>query len=58
MNSVNNNIAKSGIAEQEEAAVVRQRRGKHISVTTNQHATLEELSEAVCSMLLVPRLYS
>jgi hypothetical protein len=44
--------------EQEDAAVDRQRRGKHISATKNKHATIEELFEAVFSMRPLPRLYS
>jgi hypothetical protein len=36
--------------EQEEAAIGRQRRGEHISAATNQHATTEELLEAVFSV--------
>jgi hypothetical protein len=46
-NAVNKSITKAGIEEQEEAVVARQLRGKHISVATNQHATIEVLSEAV-----------
>jgi hypothetical protein len=44
--------------EQEEAAIARQRRGKHVSAATNQHATIEGVLEAVFSVWSVPRLYS
>jgi hypothetical protein len=44
--------------EQEEAAVARHWRGKHVSAATNQHATIEELLEAVFSVQSVPGLYS
>jgi hypothetical protein len=42
--------------EQEEGAIARQRRGKHIFAATNQHATTEELLEAVFSVWIAPRL--
>jgi hypothetical protein len=35
----------------------RQRHGKHVSAVTNNHATTEDLLEAVFSMLSVPWLY-
>jgi hypothetical protein len=35
--------------EQEETAVARQWRGKHVFAATNKHATIEEPSEAVSS---------
>jgi hypothetical protein len=41
-----------------EAAIARQQRGKHISATTNQHETVEELFESVFSVWSAPRLYS
>jgi hypothetical protein len=37
--------------------IAKQRRGKHFSAATNQHATIEELLETVFSMLSMPRLY-
>jgi hypothetical protein len=48
---------KAGILKLEEAPIATQRRGKH-SAATNQHATTEELLEAVFSMWSAPRLYS
>jgi hypothetical protein len=44
--------------EQEESAIARQRRGKHVSTATNQHVIIEELSEAVFSVWSSPILYS
>jgi hypothetical protein len=41
---------KAGIVEQEEAAVARQRRGKHVSVATNKLAIIWELLEEVFPM--------
>jgi hypothetical protein len=35
-----------------------ERSGKHVSAATNQHATKEELLEAVFSIRSVPRIYS
>jgi hypothetical protein len=40
------------------AAIARQRRGEHVSATTNERAAVEAPSEAVFSMRSVPRLYS
>jgi hypothetical protein len=48
---------KAGIVE-EEAAIARQRHGKHISTAMNKHETIEELLEAVFSMQSAPRLYN
>jgi hypothetical protein len=44
--------------EQAEVAIAKQWHGKHVSTAVNQHATIEELLEAVFSMQSVPRLYS
>jgi hypothetical protein len=49
---------KPGIVEQEEEAIARQWRCKHVSAATNQHATVEELLEALFSVRSVPTLYS
>jgi hypothetical protein len=47
---------KAGIVEWVEAAIARQRRGEDVSAATNKHATIEELLEAVFSMLSTPML--
>jgi glycerol-3-phosphate responsive antiterminator len=39
--------------EKEEAAIDRQRRGKHISAATNQQETMEELLETEFSVLFL-----
>jgi hypothetical protein len=44
--------------EPEEAEVPRQRLDKEVSAATDTHAEVEELFEAVFSMLSLPRLYS
>jgi hypothetical protein len=44
--------------EKEEAAIARKRCGKNGPAATNQHATIEELFEAVFSVWYAPRLYS
>jgi hypothetical protein len=44
--------------EQEEVTIAGEGRGKHVSATTNKHATIEEILEAVFSMRFKPRLYS
>jgi hypothetical protein len=46
--------AESGIVERIDGAIARQRRGKHISSATNQHATTEGLLEAAFWSLLRP----
>jgi hypothetical protein len=46
----------AGIADPEKASTAKQRHGKHFSMVTNNHATTEELLEAVISTLSVPRL--
>jgi hypothetical protein len=48
---------KAGILEQEEAAIARQRQGKHVSAAMNQHTTIEELLKVVFSVWSAPRLY-
>jgi hypothetical protein len=40
------------------AAIARQRHGKHVSATTNKRTTLEELLEAVFSILALSRLHN
>jgi hypothetical protein len=49
---------KAGVVEQEETAVCRQRRGKHVSRATNQHTTIKEMLDAMFSMRPLSRLYS
>jgi hypothetical protein len=44
--------------ETEETVIVRQQRGKHVSATTNGHATVEKSLETVSSTRSVPRLYN
>jgi hypothetical protein len=44
--------------EPEETAVARQRLDKYMSETTDTHATIEALLEAVVPMRSVPKLYS
>jgi hypothetical protein len=39
------------------SAIARQRHGKHFFAATNEHETIEELFEAVFSVLSVPRLH-
>jgi hypothetical protein len=41
-----------------DAAIARQRSGKHFSATTNKPATIEESLEVVFSMRSSPRLYN
>jgi hypothetical protein len=48
---------KVGAVEQDQAAGTRQRRGKHVSAVTNQHATVDEVLEVVFYMWSVPRPY-
>jgi hypothetical protein len=48
---------KAGIAVPEKTSIDRQRHDKHISAVKNNHATTEELLEAVFSMQFVLRLY-
>jgi hypothetical protein len=48
---------KAGIAHSEKTSITKQRHGKHVSAVTNNHATKEELLEAVVSIRSVPRLY-
>jgi hypothetical protein len=48
---------KAAIVHQE-TAIARQWRGKAVSVEMNQHATTEEVLEAVSAMLSVKRLYN
>jgi ribosome-interacting GTPase 1 len=43
--------------EQEEVALVRQRRSKNVSAATNKHATIHKLLEAMFSVRSLPRLY-
>jgi hypothetical protein len=38
---------KTGLVEPVEAAVARQRLGRHVSAVTNQHTAVEELLESV-----------
>jgi hypothetical protein len=40
-----------------DAAIARQRRCKHVCTETNQHAAIEELLEAVFSVVSASRLY-
>jgi hypothetical protein len=42
----------------QEAAIAKQRRDKHISATTNEHAAIEGVLEVVFALRSVPRLYS
>jgi hypothetical protein len=49
---------KGGIVEPEDMALARQRLDKHLSETTDTHATIEDLLEAVVPLRSVPRLYS
>jgi hypothetical protein len=46
---------ESGIVEEEEPAVARQRRGIHISGAANKHATIEKLLEEVIPIRPVTR---
>jgi hypothetical protein len=48
---------RTGIADPEKTPTDRQRHDKHISVVKNDHATTEELLEAVFSMRFMLRLY-
>jgi hypothetical protein len=48
-------MGKAVKMEQEEMAVARQRRGKHVSASTDSDETMEYV---VFSMLSLPRLYS
>jgi hypothetical protein len=41
---------------EQETAIGRQYHGKHVSAAVNQHATVEELLEAVFSIPYAPRL--
>jgi hypothetical protein len=47
---------KARIKERVEAAIGRQRRGKHVFAATNQHMTIEELLEVTFLMRSVPKL--
>jgi hypothetical protein len=47
-------LLKVGILGRIDAAIARQRRGKHFLSATNKHASIED---AVFSMRSVPRLY-
>jgi hypothetical protein len=38
---------KAGIANPQKTSIARQRHGKHVCAVTNNHATTEELLEAV-----------
>jgi ribosome-interacting GTPase 1 len=49
---------KAVIVQQEEAATVRQHHDKYVSTAMNQHATVEELLEAVFSVQSLLRLYN
>jgi hypothetical protein len=49
---------KAGVVEQEEMAIVRQRKSKHVSAATNKRTTIEEVLEAVFSFLSLSRLHS
>jgi hypothetical protein len=49
---------KAEIADPEKTSTARQRRGKHVSVVTNNYATTEELLEAVFSVRSMLRLYT
>jgi hypothetical protein len=44
---------KAGIVGKEEAAVTRQKRGKHVSAAKNKHVTIED---EILSMRSEPRL--
>jgi hypothetical protein len=48
---------KAGIVAQKEAAIAKQRDGRHLSSAKNKHLTIEELLEAVFLMRSVSRLY-
>jgi hypothetical protein len=48
---------KAGTANPENTSIVRQRHGKTVSAVMNNHATIEELLEAVFSRRFVSRLY-
>jgi hypothetical protein len=41
----------ASVLEPEESAIARHQLGKHASVTTNQHATIEEMLETVLSVV-------
>jgi hypothetical protein len=49
---------KAEIVEQKEAATAMQQHGKHVSIATNEYATVEESLEVVSSTQSVPRLYN
>jgi ribosome-interacting GTPase 1 len=51
-------LLKAGKCLQEEAHIVRQRRGKYFFVAMNQQSTIEELLEAMFSVRSVLRLRS
>jgi hypothetical protein len=44
--------------EEEEAAVARQCRSKHVSAATNKYATTDELLGVAFSVWSMPRLYN
>jgi hypothetical protein len=48
---------KTGIVEPEETAVARQRLAKHLPASTNTHTTVEELLDAVFSVMSVSYKY-
>jgi hypothetical protein len=48
---------KARIADQEKTSIARQQLGKHVSAVMNNHATTEDLIEAVFSMQSMLRLY-
>jgi hypothetical protein len=56
----NNNVAyrlKAGNVERAETFVAREWLGKYVPATTDSNATIDELLEALFSMLSEPRLY-
>jgi hypothetical protein len=48
---------KAGMMEQAEADIATQRRGKHSPAAMNQHATTQEMLEALFSVWSTPTLY-
>jgi hypothetical protein len=48
---------KARIADPEKTTIARQQHGKQFSAVMNNHATTEELLEAVSFMWSMPRLY-
>lgn len=51
-------MTKGRIVESEETAISRQWPSKHAPVTTDTHATMEELEEVVFSVWSMPKLYN